>query len=219
MRICGAHTAPPSKGGGPPSEGPLTGDQYPPGRSTRPTSRQRRAACGIRFTNTNTRLSAPRERVSEPCVSSFRSQPNLFSPLPPLDQIFVDEAKCIGCKMCAHTAPNTFYIDEEHGACSPSCALAQKSGAACSRVGVAPLGSHPSHVLSTGRARVSVQWADTKDIIEEAVETCPVEARRDPALAPHERSGCGLLCDSCARCRQRDAPASLHPNTNRLFIS
>lgn len=42
---------------------------------------------------------------------------------PTASQLFVDEAKCIGCKMCALTAPNTFFIDEEHGtraACEPS---------------------------------------------------------------------------------------------------
>lgn len=29
--------------------------------------------------------------------------------------VYVDEPTCIGCKHCAHTAPNTFYIEEEYG--------------------------------------------------------------------------------------------------------
>jgi ferredoxin len=28
---------------------------------------------------------------------------------------YVDETTCIGCKHCAHTAPNTFYIEPYHG--------------------------------------------------------------------------------------------------------
>lgn len=29
--------------------------------------------------------------------------------------VYVDEVTCIGCKHCAHTAPNTFYIEPEYG--------------------------------------------------------------------------------------------------------
>ncbi|MGV2830526.1 ferredoxin [Myxosarcina sp. GI1(2024)] len=28
---------------------------------------------------------------------------------------YVDENRCIGCKHCAHTAPNTFYIEPDYG--------------------------------------------------------------------------------------------------------
>lgn len=52
---------------------------------------------------------------------------------------YVDETTCIGCKHCAHTAPNTFYIEENHG-----------------------------------RARVFNQNGDDEDLIEEAIDTCPV---------------------------------------------
>ncbi|WP_036482376.1 ferredoxin [Myxosarcina sp. GI1] len=52
---------------------------------------------------------------------------------------YVDENRCIGCKHCAHTAPNTFYIESEHG-----------------------------------RARVFNQDGDSLEIIEEAIDTCPV---------------------------------------------
>ena len=54
--------------------------------------------------------------------------------------VFVDETTCIGCKHCAHTAPNTFYIEQEHG-----------------------------------RARVFRQDGDEEDIIQEAIDTCPVD--------------------------------------------
>ena len=52
---------------------------------------------------------------------------------------YVDETTCIGCKHCAHTAPNTFYIEPDHG-----------------------------------RARVFNQDGDSEDLIEEAIDTCPV---------------------------------------------
>ena len=52
---------------------------------------------------------------------------------------YVDETTCIGCKHCAHTAPNTFYIEPNHG-----------------------------------RARVFNQNGDPEDLIEEAIDTCPV---------------------------------------------
>lgn len=52
---------------------------------------------------------------------------------------YVDETTCIGCKHCAHTAPNTFYIEPEHG-----------------------------------RARVFNQDGDPEDLIDEAIDTCPV---------------------------------------------
>jgi ferredoxin len=53
---------------------------------------------------------------------------------------YVDETICIGCKHCAHTAPNTFYIEPEYG-----------------------------------RARVIRQNADPDDLIQEAMDTCPVD--------------------------------------------
>lgn len=52
---------------------------------------------------------------------------------------YVDETTCIGCKHCAHTAPNTFYIEPEYG-----------------------------------RARVFNQNGDTHELVEEAIDTCPV---------------------------------------------
>jgi ferredoxin len=52
---------------------------------------------------------------------------------------YVDENICIGCKHCAHTATNTFYIEPEHG-----------------------------------RARVFNQNGDSRELIEEAIDTCPV---------------------------------------------
>ena len=52
---------------------------------------------------------------------------------------YVDETVCIGCKHCAHTAPNTFYIEPNHG-----------------------------------RARVFNQDGDSEELIEEAIDTCPV---------------------------------------------
>ena len=53
--------------------------------------------------------------------------------------VYVDEGTCIGCKHCAHTATNTFYIEPNHG-----------------------------------RARVFNQDGDPEDLIEEAIDTCPV---------------------------------------------
>jgi ferredoxin len=53
--------------------------------------------------------------------------------------VYVDETTCIGCKHCAHTATNTFYIEPEHG-----------------------------------RARVFNQNGDSYELIEEAMDTCPV---------------------------------------------
>ncbi|MDJ0602058.1 MAG: ferredoxin [Crocosphaera sp.] len=29
--------------------------------------------------------------------------------------VYVDEITCIGCKHCAHVAPNTFYIESDYG--------------------------------------------------------------------------------------------------------
>ena len=29
--------------------------------------------------------------------------------------VWVDEARCIGCRYCAHVATNTFFVDEEYG--------------------------------------------------------------------------------------------------------
>jgi len=29
--------------------------------------------------------------------------------------VYVDEVTCIGCKHCAHVAPNTFFIEGEYG--------------------------------------------------------------------------------------------------------
>ncbi|MGK7894714.1 MAG: ferredoxin [Xenococcus sp. (in: cyanobacteria)] len=52
---------------------------------------------------------------------------------------YVDETTCIGCKHCAHTATNTFYIEPDYG-----------------------------------RARVFNQDGDPEDLIEEAMDTCPV---------------------------------------------
>jgi ferredoxin len=53
--------------------------------------------------------------------------------------VYVDELTCIGCKHCAHTAQNTFYIEPEYG-----------------------------------RARAIRQDGDTEDVIQEAIDTCPV---------------------------------------------
>lgn len=54
--------------------------------------------------------------------------------------VYVDETTCIGCRHCAHTAPNTFYIEDEYG-----------------------------------RARVFRQDGDEEIIIQEAIDTCPVD--------------------------------------------
>ncbi|NJL84694.1 MAG: ferredoxin [Chloroflexaceae bacterium] len=54
--------------------------------------------------------------------------------------VYVDETTCIGCRHCAHTATNTFYIEPDHG-----------------------------------RARVFRQDGDPQDLIQEAIDTCPVD--------------------------------------------
>lgn len=53
---------------------------------------------------------------------------------------YVDETTCIGCKHCAHTATNTFYIEPENG-----------------------------------RARVFNYHGDHEELIQEAIDTCPVD--------------------------------------------
>lgn len=53
--------------------------------------------------------------------------------------VYVDELTCIGCKHCAHTASNTFYIEPNYG-----------------------------------RARAIRQDGDPEELIEEAMDTCPV---------------------------------------------
>jgi ferredoxin len=54
--------------------------------------------------------------------------------------VFVDEFTCIGCKHCAHVAPNAFYIEPEYG-----------------------------------RSRVIRQEGDSEELIQEAIDTCPVD--------------------------------------------
>lgn len=54
--------------------------------------------------------------------------------------VYVDEVTCIGCKHCAHVAPNTFYIEPNYG-----------------------------------RSRVIRQDGDPEDLIQEAIDTCPVD--------------------------------------------
>ena len=54
--------------------------------------------------------------------------------------VYVDELTCIGCKHCAHVAPNTFTILPEHG-----------------------------------RSRVFEQDGDHQELIQEAIDTCPVD--------------------------------------------
>jgi ferredoxin len=53
--------------------------------------------------------------------------------------VYVDEITCIGCKHCAHVAPNTFFIEQNYG-----------------------------------RSRVYRQDGDPEEIIDEAIDTCPV---------------------------------------------
>lgn len=53
--------------------------------------------------------------------------------------VYVDEVTCIGCKHCAHVAPNTFYIEPDYG-----------------------------------RSRVYNQDGDADSVIQEAMDTCPV---------------------------------------------
>ncbi len=54
--------------------------------------------------------------------------------------IWVNEAKCIGCKYCVHVATNTFIVDEFHG-----------------------------------RSRAIRQDGGSFDVIQEAIDTCPVD--------------------------------------------
>lgn len=54
--------------------------------------------------------------------------------------VYVDEITCIGCKHCAHTATNTFYIEPDYG-----------------------------------RARAIRQDGDPEEVIQEAIDTCPVD--------------------------------------------
>tara|TARA_Y200000002_G_scaffold296023_1_gene250546 strand:+ start:1013 stop:1378 length:366 start_codon:yes stop_codon:yes gene_type:complete len=54
--------------------------------------------------------------------------------------IWVDEARCIGCRYCAHVATNTFIVDEEYG-----------------------------------RSRAIRQDGDNLEILQEAMDTCPVD--------------------------------------------
>ena len=56
-----------------------------------------------------------------------------------LSGVYVDEVTCIGCKHCAHVAPNTFYIEPDYG-----------------------------------RSRVYNQDGDAEALIQEAMDTCPV---------------------------------------------
>ncbi|MBE9170805.1 ferredoxin [Pleurocapsales cyanobacterium LEGE 06147] len=53
---------------------------------------------------------------------------------------YVDETICIGCKHCAHVAPNTFYIEPDYG-----------------------------------RSRVFNQQGDSQELVQEAIDTCPVD--------------------------------------------
>ena len=54
--------------------------------------------------------------------------------------VYVDEVTCIGCKHCAHVAPNTFFIEPDYG-----------------------------------RSRVTRQDGDSLDLVQEAIDTCPVD--------------------------------------------
>lgn len=54
--------------------------------------------------------------------------------------VYVDEVTCIGCKHCAHTAPNTFFIEQDFG-----------------------------------RSRVFNQDGDAESVVQEAMDTCPVD--------------------------------------------
>lgn len=54
--------------------------------------------------------------------------------------VYVDEVTCIGCKNCAHVAPNTFSIEPDYG-----------------------------------RSRVFNQDGDGEELIQEAIDTCPVD--------------------------------------------
>ena len=54
--------------------------------------------------------------------------------------VYVDETTCIGCKHCAHIAPNTFYIEPDYG-----------------------------------RSRVIRQDGESEELVQEAIDTCPVD--------------------------------------------
>ncbi len=54
--------------------------------------------------------------------------------------VYVDEKTCIGCKHCAHVAPNTFYIEPNYG-----------------------------------RSRVFNQEGEPEELLQEAIDTCPVD--------------------------------------------
>jgi len=54
--------------------------------------------------------------------------------------VYVDEVTCIGCKHCAHVAPNTFYIEPDYG-----------------------------------RSRAIAQDGDPEDLVQVAIDTCPVD--------------------------------------------
>jgi ferredoxin len=54
--------------------------------------------------------------------------------------VYVDEVTCIGCKHCAHVAPNTFFIEQDYG-----------------------------------RSRVFNQDGDDEPVVQEAIDTCPVD--------------------------------------------
>ncbi len=54
--------------------------------------------------------------------------------------VYVDEITCIGCKHCAHVAPNTFYIEPDYG-----------------------------------RSRAISQDGDTEELVQIAIDTCPVD--------------------------------------------
>lgn len=61
--------------------------------------------------------------------------------------VFVDEVMCIGCHKCVDVASATFRIH----------------------------GSMPKDRTPNGKARVSAQWLDDEDAIQEAVDCCPTE--------------------------------------------
>ena len=54
--------------------------------------------------------------------------------------VYVDEVTCVGCKHCAHVAPNTFFIEQDYG-----------------------------------RSRVFNQDGDEEFVVQEAIDTCPVD--------------------------------------------
>lgn len=91
-------------------------------------------------------MSTPEPTGFEPELGGiFRDDPERTGFEPELGGVlrqkgaYVDEATCIGCKHCVHTAPNTFYMEPHHG-----------------------------------RARVFNQDGDSEELIEEAMDTCPV---------------------------------------------